>query len=101
LIADLADDDLENASRAAQELGECGAMNAVGPLLEALAMSADEEETGDPHADAAQVDFRQDVVRALGKIGDPRAAAALGLVAESDPDAGVRAEAATALARLS
>ena len=99
-IADLADDDLEAASDAAQALGEHGDCSAIPALLEALAMAADEEPDADPHIAAAQVDFRQDIVRALGALGDRRAVPALDAVAAHDPDAGVRDEAATALRRI-
>jgi HEAT repeat protein len=99
-IADLADDNLEAAAEAAQALGEHGDPSAVPALLAALAMATDEEPDDDPYIAAAQVDFRQDVVRASGNLGDHRAVSALEAVAAHDPDRGVREEATTALQRI-
>jgi HEAT repeat protein len=99
-IADLADDDLEVASAAAEELGVLGNRHAVPPLIEALVMMADEDPVDDPHEQAAQVDYRQDIVRALGRLGDGRARTVLEDVAVNDPDRGVRNEAVTALRGL-
>ncbi len=99
-VADLADDDLEVASEAAQALGEHRDRTAVPALLEALAMASNENLDDDPHIAAAQVDFRQDIVRALGALRDARAIPSLETVATHDPDQGIRDEATAALRNI-
>jgi HEAT repeat protein len=89
-IADLADDDPDTASDAAVELGLAESRQAVPALMALLTLLADE-------TDAEQVDLRQDVVRALGRIGDERAIPLLKDVATNDADRGIRDEAIHAL----
>ena len=96
-IADLADDDLEVAAEAAQALGQQGDTSAVPALIAALAMATADAPDDDPNTDAELVDFRQDVVRALGTLRDPQAIPALEDAATHDPDRGVRLEAEAAL----
>jgi len=108
LIADLVDDDLIVASEAAEDLGNIGHSMAVRPLLLLLEMTeadiveleAEAELDGDdfdPFELTATIDLRQDVVRALGKIGDANAVPALIGVLYMDTDKGIQREAITAL----
>lgn len=100
-IADLADDDLEAASEAAAALGDAQSTAAVPVLLELLAMTeTDITAAPDAHTLIALIDLRQDVVRALGKIGDERAVQPLIHVLRTDADRGIRYEAADALRRI-
>ena len=97
LIADLAADDPDEASAAAEELGERQAAFAVPALLQLLAMTAVDGFTGEP---GARIDLRQDVVRALGRIADARSVQALADVLASEPDRGVCYEALHALRQI-
>jgi HEAT repeat protein len=98
LVADLLDDDLAVASEAAEELGDIGLNAAVDPLLQMLEVTAQEIlERGN---DGQLIDLRQDIVRALGKIGDERAISKLILVMQEDADKGIRYEAANALLQV-
>ncbi len=97
LIADLADDDVEEASEAAEELGERRAAFAVPALLQLLAMTEVGQFDGEANA---RIDLRQDVVRALGRIGDERSVDAIAEVLQSEVDRGVRYEALHALRQI-